>query len=111
MEEREKPVIEYIKIVYYSSDSKEAEEMSEIGHVADIAYHCTKIKNSFVTEIRLRKEQVRLEDIAHELGHWLQFKCEEVLNMHFPTDEELSFVVEDAVRTYIRGILYPQLKK
>jgi len=110
MEEKEKPVIEYIKIVYYPGDSKEAEEMSEIGHVADIAYHCTKIKNSFVTEIRLRKEQVRLEDIAHELGHFLQFLSED-RGFHFPTDETLSFVVEDAIRTYIRGILYPQLKK
>jgi len=110
MEEKEKPVIEYIKIVYYPGDSKEAEEMSEIGHVADIAYHCTKIKNSFVTEIRLRKEQVRLEDIAHELGHFLQFMLEEQ-GFRFASEEELSFVVEDAVRRYIRNLLYPELRK
>ena len=108
-EEKELPVIEFIKIIYYPDDSKQANEMEEAWHVADIGYKCAKLKGSSVTEIRFRKAEARVEDLAHELGHFMQYHLEEQ-GYKFKSGEEISFLFEDAVRHYLRKILYPELK-
>ena len=107
-EEKELPVMEFIKIIYCPDDSKQANEMEEAGHVADICYKCAKIKGSPVTEIRLRKTEARIEDLAHELGHFIQYRLEEQ-GFKFKNNEEISFLFEDALRHYLRKILYPEL--
>lgn len=106
-EEQEK-IIEYIKIVFCPKGTPESQEMEDEGHVAEISYKCSKLHGKAVTEIKLR-EEARVEDLAHELWHFLQYHMEEK-GYKFKNGEEIAFLLEDTIRVYIRKILYPELR-
>lgn len=104
--EIEDSIVETIKLIWVSEDSKKGTELEAEGHYAEIEYDDDKKE----TKIYLRIEKAEYPDLSHELGHFLQHRCEQV-GVHFLHDEECSFAFEDLMREILRRRLYPQYRE
>ena len=105
-EEENSESIEYIKVRHISWSSEEAHKlMEEEGVDADIAYRFKKLKGYPLTEIRVIDAITPLEREAHEFGHFLQHEAENA-GIKFEHSEELSFLFEDTMRSFLRKKLY-----
>jgi hypothetical protein len=89
---------EYIQILRLSEDEKEAEAMQERGAVAEIERQGNK------TIIYIRKDVARIEDLAHEFGHYFQFILEDE-GFVFTDPEYLAYKFEDLLKSVIRKLL------
>jgi hypothetical protein len=88
---------EYIQILRFSEDEKEAEAMQERGVVAEIERQGNK------TTIYVRKDVARIEDLAHEFGHYFQFILEDE-GFFFSDPEYLAYKFEDLLKSVIRKL-------
>lgn len=96
---------EIIEIEFVSREDRKGKDIEEDGLVGYIEYHYKQKNEKYFTKIYLIDELSRAEDLAHELGHFLQFFFEEK-GIQFEHDEELAFALEDFIRKFIREKLY-----
>lgn len=97
-------ITEIIQLIWVEEDSKEAEEMENNGHAAEIEYDSGK-----GTKIYLRIMKTEMPDLAHELGHYIQNRCEKN-GVKFAHSEEMSNAFEDLTREILRMCLYPEYR-